>query len=247
MTVPPFKPKVINHGPVLKLFMNLSALDQNRLETLSDKATFRPKPFEKGYYRYNYPWKRVVRYLHSREGQPWDKVLAEFVRLPWLPTEYRTQKKLRAHVEVNTFLKSNKVYFYDDRAYRNCNNNSEQSIEDYSGDIFYVHPVSKLLCFHEHTKFVYPKPAVNSIYLEDYHQILKVDGIWYDVRAVSITPLQRKHFPPRMRLIDASVASISWVNTSSANYYIYRPAIVKRQLSGKELKKYGIKNSPNRA
>jgi hypothetical protein len=218
---------------------NLIFQREEKLEDLPEKATFRDKPFE-GYTRWNYPWKRVTRFLHSRKGRSWDSVVSEFVRLEWVPVEYRNFTRLCRHVKVNTFLKDNKVYFYEDRRYRSYNN--EQSVIDYGADLFFVHPVTKTLCFYRHVDSPRSPEKLTGIHLGDYHQLLKIKGIWYDVRAVNVTDIQRKHFPPRQRLLSNDGAGLYDIRWVTPTLYIYRPCVIKRQLSSKELKKYGIKN-----
>jgi hypothetical protein len=93
-----------------------------------------------------YNWGRLTKWLHSREGLPWDHVISDFIWLEWIPTQYRTYRELCRHVEVHTFLKDGEVYCYP-----NFGAGEETKIGDEYRACCYVHPTTRLLCFKSQT------------------------------------------------------------------------------------------------
>jgi hypothetical protein len=114
--------------------------------------------------------------------------------------------------------------------------------------MFYVHPKTKILCHYKPKKVNYRKiqeeeEAKTFRILGDYHQLLKFDGIWYEVKGKIIENSFYDNLyeqrGPRERLIGSF--------DKPRYYYIWKDfphvkIVLKRQLSHKELKKYGIAN-----
>lgn len=136
----------------------------------------------------DYPWKKVYRFLTSRVGRPWDRVFSEFCPLKMGSLQYRTQEQIAHSVTFNTFIKDGKVWYFE-----KYSPNHERQIEDScSGyychsEIFYIHPKTKLLCYYKPKKVNYRKiqaeeEAKTLRILGDYHQLIKLDGIWYEVK-----------------------------------------------------------------
>jgi len=158
-------------------------------ETLESLPTYTPTRFTGKGWNYShgndYPYNKVSSFLHSRVGTNWDDVVSEFIHKEWVPVRYRIASKLKEKVEVNTFMKDSKVCFYNDYYWRR--GHSEQCVENLSHELFYVHPDTKVLCLFIPKKIVYKKryaeeQAKTMRILGDYHQLLKIDGIWYEVK-----------------------------------------------------------------
>lgn len=228
-------------------------IDIEKLETLPRKQNMREKMQDCDFYRCrsNYPWKRVFRFLLSRVGQDFDKVTAEFVKLTWVPSQYRAFGQLaKHHIEVNTFFNdSGEICYYDRYSFAReaCYKVSEQS------EVFYVHPKTKLLCFQPRRKKINWKlkhaeeESKTLRILGDYHQLLKLNGIWYEIRGKSsgyyesLSPAFKRFsrpIGPRDRMIPQS-SDNQWVNLPDANTIVIT---YQKQLSSKELKKFGLKN-----
>ncbi len=135
----------------------------------------------------HYPWKKVWRFLESRVGYNWDDVFSEFVHLEWIKDEDKTKENIGRVVELNTFLKDGKVWYMDD-GYQA----GEKPIENCGGygggGVFYIHPTTKVLCFYKKTNkenYKIRQKREEAKYfrvLGNYHQLVKIDGIWFEVK-----------------------------------------------------------------
>ena len=131
-----------------------------------------------------YPYHRVQRFFESKVGKNWDTVFSEFVHLDWLHDEEKTRENAARVVELTTFMKDGKVWFVDS-GYRG----GEKPIEEYPSfrsECLYVHPVSRKLCLQQ--KREEPKQKKEEIVriLGDYHQLVKISGIWHEIKGKSV-------------------------------------------------------------
>lgn len=220
-----------------------------KLENLPNKEKIRKSDWNWDrdyYYRSDYPYKRVDRFLLSRVGLSWDDVVSEYVKLDWIPPQYRNSHFLAMHeLEVNTFTHNENIFFYDRCSF---NGKSQINIKEYHSDLFYVHPETKLLCFQAKSKNINWKArheaeeAKTMRVLGDYWQLLKLGGIWYEIKAQiykgAYAELSNKYLPNE-RLIGGEI-NYHW----SRKNELAKPVkiILKRQLSSKELKKHGLGN-----
>ena len=128
-----------------------------------------------------YPSNKVSRFLQSNVGQPWDKVYSKYHNLDWIPVDMRDLEHIKWHVITDTFIKNGKVVHIGDY------HSGETSVDAHCREQFYVHPITKLLC-------VSTPPRPNRVLdrtiniLGDFHQLLKLDGIWYEVKAKPTKP-----------------------------------------------------------
>ena len=147
-------------------------------------------PNERHTRRKDYPYNKVNRFLMSRVGKNWNRVFSEYVHLEWVPVQYRTREQIGHIVVLNTFLKDGEVWFYDQYFSKN-----EMSIGDivnppdtnYCFDsCFYIDPNDFTLRYaHRSRSRKKTKDDILSktmIILGDYHQLLKIRGIWYEVK-----------------------------------------------------------------
>jgi hypothetical protein len=170
--------------------MKITDLDENKLDTIPLREVPRS---ERRSYRSDYPYRRIHNFLRSRVGRPWYSVTSEFVRADWVPVRHRLYSTLANEVEVSTFLLNGEVYYYSD-GYRSpwARSGSEGfAVKDETREIFYIHPTTKLLCYQPNKKINYRKRRAEEEakvfrILGDYHQLLKIDGIWYEVKAVPV-------------------------------------------------------------
>jgi hypothetical protein len=170
---------------------NLANLIEDSIEyidNLPSRDKLRPPKDGRDHYKgEDYPWRKVYRFLVSRVGRPWDHVFSEFVHLDWIPRQYKTQEQISHSVLLNTFMRNGKVWYYDKYL-----SNNERQLEDCGGywshsELFYVHPVTKILSYYKPKKIDYKKrraeeEAKTLRILGDYHQLVKIKGIWHEVK-----------------------------------------------------------------
>jgi hypothetical protein len=160
------------------------------IDNLPSRDKVRPPKDGRDHYKgEDYPWRKVYRFLVSRVGRPWDRVFSEYVHFDWIPRQYKTENQIAYSVLLNTFIKDGKVWYFD-RGYFS----GERPIEESCGgfychsEVFYVHPQTKLLCYYKPKKIDYKKrmakeEAKTLRILGDYHQLVKIKGIWHEVKA----------------------------------------------------------------
>jgi hypothetical protein len=166
---------------------NLANESPEVVEELPSRDVVRLPDGHRHYWGSDYPYNKVHRFLMSRVGTDWNEVFSEFVHLEWVPEAHKTRERIAQTVILNTFEKDGKVWFYDNWSY----NGNEKSIEDYRngyGQVFYVHPKTKALCFHRPKQVNEKKrreeeQAKTMRILGDYHQLLKLKGTWFEVKA----------------------------------------------------------------
>jgi hypothetical protein len=62
-----------------------------------------------GYRGYNLNYNHVNGFLRSRVGQPWDKIISEYVHADWVPPMHRQASKLKEFVATDTFLENGQI------------------------------------------------------------------------------------------------------------------------------------------
>lgn len=172
---------------------------------------------------------RITRWLISHIGQNYDAVCAEFVKLKWVPAEFRRVSFLAdSFVETNTFITDGGDIAFYIKYYT-----GGFHLVKYLDDALYVHPENKTLCFNRRKKIDYKaihaaEEAKTLRILGDYHQLQKLGGIWYEMKGEVVNNTYwRKPSGPRDRMEEHQ-----W------NLKI----TLKRQLNSKELKKNGLTN-----
>lgn len=201
-----------------------------------------------------FPRRRADRFLKSKVGQKWAHVSSLWTHAEWLEPMYREYHKLTELVETHTFIEDGRVAFYDKYChhYGRDKNIFHQFVDEQSSAILYVHPVSKTLCFQKAESKAAQKArwedarAKNMVILGDYHQLLKLDGIWYEVWADPDGKHVKSHFGPHTPLLyskkesDKFFSSVWFIRQS--NWLYPRPKINKRQLSKEQLKQFNLQN-----
>lgn len=272
---------------------NLLTYNEQKLEEMPTFAK-RKNP-DKWYDSYgdDYPYKKVDHFLHSRVGKCWDDVVSEFVHKDWIPPRYRLPSKISEKVEVNTFIQNGKVCFNDNFSW-SYQGMRERQIEEEIRETFYVHPLTKLLCLFKPKRVNYKKQreieeAKTIRILGDYHQLVKDNGIWFEVKGKPVEPDEvvikglhykvQNRFPitstpiykdiykdkPEYKVVDGKLLlpiigdwryrgnrigpkdrMIKPERQKSFGRYGFNHDSIKitmnRQLSSKELKKYGVTN-----
>jgi hypothetical protein len=162
---------------------NLSNVNEQSLDELPKRVNARAGQSLKKYHRNAYPWSRVRRFLRSNVGELWNDVYSKYCNLPWVLEKDKRLEQISYSVELNTFIQNGQVFAY--QKYRS----NPVNINDIYGNIFYVHPTTHTLCFQPQKVRVHINKDVDTIrILGDYHQLLKIKGIWYEVKAEPIIP-----------------------------------------------------------
>jgi len=228
--------------------MNLITKDTDNLEELPGREKFTDHSRDREHD--GFPYKRIRRWIDSCVGRNIDDVIHDFVHLNWVPLQERRASTLRRYIEFDTFLKNNEVYYYTEygmmHQYNNYNN--YVSVKSGCGKTIYVDPVTKMVS-------VYMGPSAKSKWIElrnkqfearcrilgDYHQLCKIDGIWYEVKGEVLPPHALGWGYERKNPTDILVEpSFSWQNRNTKIPYV--KIVLKRQLSAKELKKHNLQN-----
>ncbi len=219
-----------------------NSFSDKELDELPRREKFRANIDTWDLNRSDYPWKRAGRWLESKVGVNLDIVVSEFVKLPWIPKKYRTYHQLATyHVETKTFVGKDGFVYFNDRF-----GNRPTMVINFYSNFLYVDPVTNILRFHKRQKRVNykllweQKEAKTCRILGDYHQLLKLFGIWYEVKGF---PLD-KTVKPNTRLIDENgyIAKSLYGFNHCAWWNVQ--ITYKKQLNRAELKKYGLTNDP---
>lgn len=200
------------------------------------------------------------RYLHSQIGRPWAKVYSDICK-NLRPTS-TIQQHVRDHVEgfvaVQTRMEEGIVYVLGRRSWY-----GEPCRLDESSFELYVHPKTGILLenrFIRNRSFAERKRVVRARRqrelderrreVSEFVQLHKLKGCWYEVRlGLTLREIRcverraggrfRRYTVYRDEVIDAGLSDLA-----SEELYGRRGvhAIAKRQLSKRELKKYGLRN-----
>jgi hypothetical protein len=217
---------------------NLADIPDERLEEMPRRAAFKEGKSEpkRHYNNYFYPYQRMKRFLTSRLGKSVDVVFSDFVHADWVSKEFRNYLSFGRSIELDTFCKGHDIFFYSF--------SKPIKLSDTWGDTFYVHPKSRVVCLHKSKKHRdwlkdrRDEQAKTMKILGDYHQLLKLEGIWYEVKGA---PWAKFYYINGIVKHDHTKPMLSCNAPTSP--YCGRPRIVsKRQLSSRELVKLGLKN-----
>ena len=206
------------------------------------------------YWSKDFPYRRMRRWIESCKGRHIDEVISEYVHAKWVPKHHRFINQFRRHIELDTFIRDGAVHYYsrymsifrDKAPYTLC--------EDGISDCIYVHPTTRLVCVYKAPtrkswrKEEQEKLAKRVRILGDYHQLYKMEGIWYEIKAkplptmpamsigLSVYHSMYKRCGPK----DIIMEGVHDYHRKSKELHV--KITLKRQLNGKELKKYGLTN-----
>jgi hypothetical protein len=208
------------------------------------------RPFDTRDTRYanriwNFPYKRVHRWLESQKGELWDDIVSRYVKLPWITPMLRTHKKIAEQVYENTYMENGKVMVYERWAMWD----GPKSVEDLRAEVLYVHPETRRLCHKPRVPYAdwrakERRELKTWIRFEGpYHQLIKIFGVWFEVTLKNITPEIESKLDIYKPLINKDGLNYPMYDYCSP-YFAKNPTIVKRQLNHTELKRYGLTNTP---
>lgn len=203
----------------------------------------------------SFSYRKVRRWLVSREGKHLDEIVHEFVNLSWIPVAKRTYSFFCQFVETHTFKDSKgRIKFFDSFSYRE----TERSLDEAWGEVFYIHPKTKRLHYKpKNGRVRYSKKRAAEmaewfVKLGDYDQLIKLDGIWYHVYAlpsdIMATPPAHRYDPNAPLLYDFKYHRKYFYGPFDLRWrehVMLRPKVYKYQLPHERLKQYGLKNDHN--
>lgn len=172
---------------------NLLVLDTEKLEELPKKQRRDPKEnhnerlYSKWYkWRSSYPYKKVEHFLKDNRGNHIDEVYSKYCKLEWLDKSFKNREWFSKNVYLTTELKDNKILVHKEGRYF-------ETLDDtaWISDCYYVHPESHTLKYWHRSYINWKKKHKEEQskicrILGDYHQLLKLDGVWHEVKAEPI-------------------------------------------------------------
>ena len=164
---------LLNHTDSFEKLEELPIRDNKRNE---NKGGYKHHHWDSGY-----PYKKVRRFLMSRLGVVWDIVFSEFCKLTWLDKVFKNVERL--DVIFNTLIVEGEVYFLEEGS------GIPKPINDYHfwrGETFYVHPITKKLELSPKKKQKEESKSEMYRVLGDYHQLVKIQGIWHEIKGTPI-------------------------------------------------------------
>lgn len=192
--------------------------------------------------KWTYPYRRAKRWVRSHLGKPFDKVFSYWVSLDWIPIEERNRKGFERALDVDTLadIDGKWVQVFSIWGYHWFN-------EEWNG--LHIHPVTKCIAFKKGPPKTLSwkercdiEDAKICVIVNDYKQLYKFDGIWYEIYIPTTVRAyhQQTH---QLHIVDVPRRTplhrikLKWPYEATV-----RPKHGKRQLNGKELKHYNLKN-----
>lgn len=191
----------------------------------------------------------LKRWLQSQVGRPWDDVYSEACQV--IKPDSIVRAHIKGHlldfVERQTFLRDGRIWCFSPYHFgRGTIITVEQAYRRHTR--FYVHPETRLLCAIPHS----PQQrrldrhaeyrARTQRWQSDTLLLRQIKGLWF--------ACQVKPFPSRQKRGDSpwcfDLAEGRAVHLTRARQIYDRDVycVAKRQLSGKELRRHGLANSP---
>ena len=202
-----------------------------KLENLPEKEGLHTNQWGRGRV---FPYRKSKKWIESKVGKNFDVVFSEFVKLEWIPVAHRNLEGFGFSVELNIIEYIDGIPYC--RGWGMLPVNPGRLYVDQQKIIRKMPKTKKA-----NWKSLYQKRiAENFIFLEDYVQIAKSDGIWYMVE-VKEKDFSGRTIPPRVPCFHTEDDSNGYYGRWRAVDY-HMSIKSKRQLSGKELQKHKLKN-----
>ena len=130
----------------------------------------------------DYPYNKVHRFLESMVGVDWNQVFSKFCHLTWIKDEDKTREKIGWDVVFDTLMVNDSVHYLEEGS------GIPKPIANYryGRGTFYVHPITQKLCYQPKKKDKKEKNNETFRVLGNYHQLVKVKGIWHEVKGVPV-------------------------------------------------------------
>jgi hypothetical protein len=179
-----------------------------------------------------------MKWLTSHVGENIDDVFSEWVKLEWIPQIYRNLAGIKIVMDFPVVMDGEICTLN----YYRCNS-------------IYVDPITKLIVVPVKTrKKSYMHRMAQQVeeyckILGDYHQLLKMDGIWYDVEIAPTYNINVPSYNAKTKVTEYKCVTKYTTKRLPATASMMRdsfrtPQIArKKQLSSKELKQYKLSNN----
>ena len=184
----------------------------------------------------------VSRWLDSQVGKNVDTVYSDWHRADWVPVKFKTIAQFGYWVELNTFVQNEIIYHFIGYNCVDPTKNFEPVTEAAwrNRTFYYVDPTTKLIqrVLHKRPEWKNRhKKTQNSnlVVLGNYHQLNKINGIWYESKAEVLTDIKWTDSICKNPFDNLATGTDSW---DAPKVKIYR-----RQLNSKELRKHNLKNN----
>ena len=223
--------------------MNLDVNTDDYLENLPRREKFQDHSRDCYNPNSDFPWRHFCRFLESCVGRHIDDVIHDYVNADWVPVRERLASKIADVVVMNTFMENGEIYHYGRKYGHGIEKVSELNRYNYIPAL-YVHPDTRILCKVERVSrktwcTIQQKERDKVVkILGDYHQLLKLNGIWYEVKAevdVNTNFIYYTRGPHEILIGDSLY---TWYSKDRKPVRI----TLKRQLNSKELKYHGLYN-----
>lgn len=227
--------------------MDFNHQPEDKLENLPHFEKFHDYAWDNDdYWGKKMPYARLKRWILGQEGKHIDSVIHKFVKLNWLLREYRTLENLRRHIEFDTFMEDGRVCYYPKYMGYWHKKAPYCFVEDGASDTTYIHPITRLVTiYHAPTRESWKKRHQAEMdakvrILGDYHQLYKLDGIWYEVKAEKID--RNRVYWKGYSGYGVDLKPDDIILETKSGFMPSFKVILKHQLNSKELKKFGLKN-----
>jgi len=171
---------------------NLAVIDTEKLDQLPKKELKNPKwrhqwYGRKGKWKNSFPWGKVDNFLKANRGKPIDEVFSKYCHLEWLPKEFKVREWFSKTLCLNTEMRDGVVWVQGE--YGGIFHPLDHSV--YRTELYYVHPESRTVEYWHQNHINWKKKQAEEQLkycriLGDYHQLLKLNGIWHEVKAEKI-------------------------------------------------------------
>ena len=204
---------------------------------LDDLPSYEGKKLVRERYKRNddFPYRHAKRWTKSKVGEDFDKVFSEWTKLLWLPSRFRNLDSLKRYIETEIVFGENDEVFRFNYGYLFRVQN-QIYLDPKTNKILFAKPLKKRSWKKEQAE----KLAKRCIFLSDYHQLCKINGIWYEI-----------HLNPSVKVMVYDWHLKKYIQKTSPTKkdepytdIVYKTLVLKsmKQLDSKTLRKYNLKN-----
>lgn len=207
---------------------------------LDDLPSYESKKFIRNTqqdYRWNadVPRSHVERWLKSKVGEDFDTVFSLWTKLPWLPPRLRNLDYFKWFVKTEIVFGENNEIFHYSYAYLFRVQNTLY-LDPKTNKILFAKPLKKRNWKKEQAE----KLAKRCIFLSDYHQLCKIDGIWYEISLHPHVTVNRYDYQTK----EFKKQTVKTKEKTPYTDLVWKFEVLKsmKQLDGKTLRKHNLKN-----
>lgn len=183
----------------------------------------------------DFPYRHAKRWVETKVGEDFDKVFSEWTKLPWLPFRFRSLYYLKRFVETEIVLGENDEVFRFSYGYLFRIGN-QIYLDPKTNKIVFAKPLKKRSWKKEYEE----KLAKRCIFLGDYHQLCKIDGIWYEISLHPFVTVHRYDYFTK----EFKKQTVKTKEKTPYTDLVWKSDVLKsmKQLDTKALRSYNLKN-----